>query len=373
MESDLRARAIRDAQAALRSVASALRDDFTDAGLLATQLAIYGDALRLILDAPAALRRWTERLPVEAIHAAVLALTDESSRWATPGPRRGAALDDALAAVVRRRDEMESVITAIRRICIARHIPLDDVASLGPFETALATKDRLLADVLTRRELVAMLGVRAANGTTWATSFPEASIDGASDSDSDRGVDNAWKDAGRRTASPSNEVVTRYITRGVMSRYVEGVAAANAAFAEELASSIEGLKESGETVALVPRRWMRASGRSGADAFEVPPRRAAAATAAETTRLETTEVLLGTLVPLDAEARLVVSATNITLDVYPGAMALASVTFGETTVTRAASSGEWCVVIPRPTAPVLLRVLGADGDEFSEPLTFSTE
>jgi hypothetical protein len=367
MESELRTRAIHDAEAALRGIASDLREDVADPTLLALPLITYGDALRLALDPPPDLRRWMERLPSKSLHAAVESLASEIARWSTPTVRAGAALDDLLSTVVRRRDEMESVLTAVRRICIARSIDIAEIASMDTLETALASKDRELAELLTRSELVAMLGLRAAFGISWAALFREEPVDAAAE-------DDAWP-KGLDAASPSNEIVTRYVTRGAMSRYVEGAAAANADFAEELEGSIETLLELRETVGFAARLWMRRRSASATPAAPakvaavsiaaIPVNALAASTSVDTKRA-TNEVLLGALVPLDAEARLIVSATDVTLDVFPGTKALRSVSFGAATVSSATASGEWRVVAAHESGPQRLEVVAEDGTKFSE-------
>lgn len=58
-----------------------------------------------------------------------------------------------------------------------------------------------------------------------------------------------------REAVPDDDIVLAYVTRGVMARYVEGVAAKNAGFREELMACIDGLEEAGETISAAARDW----------------------------------------------------------------------------------------------------------------------
>jgi hypothetical protein len=58
-----------------------------------------------------------------------------------------------------------------------------------------------------------------------------------------------------REAVPDDDIVLAYVTRGAMARYVEGLAAKNAAFREELEACIDGLEEAGESVSAAARAW----------------------------------------------------------------------------------------------------------------------
>lgn len=58
-----------------------------------------------------------------------------------------------------------------------------------------------------------------------------------------------------RAAVPDDDVVLAYVTRGALARYVEGVAAKNPDFREELRACIEGLEEAGETISEAARGW----------------------------------------------------------------------------------------------------------------------
>jgi len=58
-----------------------------------------------------------------------------------------------------------------------------------------------------------------------------------------------------REEIPDDDVVVGYITRGALAAYVEGVAACNAEFCEELVACIDGLDEAGEVISDVARAW----------------------------------------------------------------------------------------------------------------------
>ena len=62
-------------------------------------------------------------------------------------------------------------------------------------------------------------------------------------------------DAIVRAAMPDDDIVLAYVTRGALARYVEGVAAKNAEFREELLACIEGLDEAGETISATAKAW----------------------------------------------------------------------------------------------------------------------
>lgn len=62
-------------------------------------------------------------------------------------------------------------------------------------------------------------------------------------------------DAIVREAVPDDDIVLAYVMRGAMARYVEGVAAKNEDFREELLATIDGLEEAGENVSAAARAW----------------------------------------------------------------------------------------------------------------------
>lgn len=67
-----------------------------------------------------------------------------------------------------------------------------------------------------------------------------------------------------RAAVPDDDIVLAYVTRGVLARYVEGVAAKNAAFREELRACIEGLEDAGEASSAAAKAWYGADPRTHA-------------------------------------------------------------------------------------------------------------
>lgn len=56
-------------------------------------------------------------------------------------------------------------------------------------------------------------------------------------------------------AVPDDDIVLAYVTRGAMARYVEGVAARNGDFREELRACIDGLEVAGEPISAAARAW----------------------------------------------------------------------------------------------------------------------
>jgi hypothetical protein len=357
-------------EGALQGLSESLAPGPVRADLLLTPLARIGDALRLGIELPAAIRRWSDGLERQELQGALASLIDETATWTFPEGGAAVAEDDpSLAIVVRRRDEAESVRHAVRRICLPRHLDPYGLAEFAALETVLVTLDGAIGALLSRADVVRVLGMRAAMNPTWADGFRERD---AGQEEHATAVEERWPESIRETV-PSDEVITRYATRGAMSRYVEGVAAVNEIFAADLAACIDGLLAAREDVGLVARRWRKRARVAPAinplRFAAIPPVRLAAATAPEAAGSKTT-ILLGVLSPLDAEGRFEVSARELTLQVFEGQNSIERVELGDRVITSAVAPNRWELAVPASAGPVRLRVVAKDGSEFSEELHF---
>lgn len=345
MQPDLVALATRELEAELAGIATE-----SDTRRL---LRCWGDALRLAVEVPRGLRARLHAID----EAAVRAVLDASIRGTTR------TVDAAeLAAIVRERDEIDSILRAIQRLCGPAGLDPDRLPEHAALETILILRDHELATVASRAAVVRALGSRAAMGPTWADSFRAE--------DAGEGGEADWPPALLRTPPP-DEIVARYVTRGALSRHVEGVAAENAAFAAELAECIDGLLAAGEYVGLLARRWRkRAAGPHGADPlrFAIVPalRLAAASRGAQPTA--SAAIRLGALAPVDAEGRLEARADSVILQVFPGETPLARIELGDASATAPTAEGRWEVSVARPRGVVRLRVVAAGGAEFAEEI-----
>lgn len=372
MESSLLASALRNTEAALRGLATSLPDGPVPPGLLLTPLARIGDALRLGLEIPAPIRRWAAGVSQPDLGAALGSLIDETASWSLPDRDTVLAEGDPfLALAVRRRDETESVRHGVRRLCLPRGIEPRDITEFAALTTVLILIDDTMKTLLSRTSVMRLLGYRAAMQPTWADAFDDEA-DG--DAQADVTGEDRWREAVQQ-AIPSDEVIAHYVGRGALARYVEGVAAVNDNFVEDLAACIDAMIQCGEGVGLVARRWRkRALVDAAVDPLlfaAIPAARFAAATAPDVDVPET-ELRLGALSPLDAELRIVVTATGVTVQVTAGEQGLERIELGKAVATVPTEADYWELVLsPIPTGPVKLLVRAADGTEFAEELRFN--
>lgn len=370
MRTDPSHHVVRETEAALAGIEASLSGDSSSAELLLTPLARIGDALRLRLDVPAATRRWSERLSGTEIAGALHCLAAEASGWIIPAAGVFAAAEDDpfLATVLQRRDEAASVVLAARRIAIVREPSSDELDALQLLTDALERVDGELGALMTRAEVATMLGARVAFDPIWADAFcgrdTEADVVSGADSE---GL--PWSDA-MGQFPPSDEVVTNYVTGGTLARYVEGFAARQPAFAQVLAACIDDLVAV-RAAGFVARRWRARRGQSAPGPLRlpaVPALRLAAATEPDS-EPRGESIRLGALSPIDAEGRLVVTAREVSLLVYPeNATAVARVELGGGVATEPSSPERWVVTIPLSQGPVRLRVVGPGGAEFVEDI-----
>jgi hypothetical protein len=370
MGTERQARATAQTEAALRGLANALAQA-PDPALLLTPLACIGDALRLGIEISTPVRAWSDALGRAEVEGALGALLDETATWGLSEVSAAyAASDPSFAFSLRRRDEAESVLHAVRRICLPKGLALDELTALAALDTALSFLDMKLASLVSRAEVGRLLGTRAAIGPDWADGF-EGSERGQPD-EHDEAVEERWPESIRLTV-PSDEAITRFVTRGAMRWYVEGVAAANEDFAEDLARCIDALLDARETVGLDARRWRKgarvAPARDPLRFASIPAVRLAAATAPEV-EAPTTTLELGTLSPIEAEGRFVVSAREVRLQVFEGPKRIECIELGDRITTSPASPGRWEIVTPIPSGEVRLRIVAVDGSELTEALSF---
>lgn len=350
-----------ETRAALDGLTKALDGPALAADASLVVLRVYGDALRLRLDTPVKLRRWAEACApalLEDVLAAALSLLDPAR--VPPANTSGAAVDPAVRSIVLDRDHAESVLVAIRRVWLPR--PMSQLRAHGPLIERLTVIDRALASVLTRAEVMEMLGQRVALGAAWTHAFRD---DDEHDDSSSLPI--------LPSLPPSPTVVARYIEGGLMRSLVERIAEATPSFAEELAVAIDAMRAAGQA-GFVARRWqqMHATGAAAAAAFRfaAPPLAHAAASGNEAGPHEAHR--LGKLfADVDADASLVVGDREVTLqlDFEPGA--IARVAFGDE--ERAPREGEssCSITVPRSASPIRLEVTSTSGQLVSEALSFA--
>lgn len=189
-------------------------------------LVSIGDALRSEVELPQALRRWMRELGRAEVEAAMAPLVDDARSWATsPASER---------PTTQQREQAESVRRAVIRIAMQGQWSL-------PTLTALTT----LGDALAR--------CAASDSSAQVTRAESALMDAHADEAL------APKQATQATqdAVPDDDIVLAYANRGALARYVEGVAAVNADFREELAACIDALVHAEETVSDAARAWRR--------------------------------------------------------------------------------------------------------------------
>ncbi len=368
MASDLYGIAVRDTNAALRGVERDLSRAVENAEWLQIPLARVGDALRLGLELSRPLRAWLGGLAPEELKGALASMTEEAASWSLPTRPVGEDEDPILTTVLRRRDEAESLRAAVRRAAQPKGHVAQSWSEYVALSAALSTADDGIRRVVTRARVTELLGARAAMRPTWADAFDEEPDEEPSTDEGDLPLGVA------ATVRLADEDIARYVTRGALSRLVEGMAAANGQFAEELAECIDGLLEAREEVAWVARRWRKAAPiRCERDPLvlrSVPAVRLAAASAPVVSS-EATLVHLWTLSPLDAEACVELTPREVVLVVFPGEDPLLRLELADRVCTAADEDGVWRVRLALPSGPVTVRVVGADGRVFASELGFA--
>lgn len=166
-------------------------------------------------------------------------------------------------------------------------------------------------------------------------------------------------------APPGDALVDAWIREGRLHAYVQGHAARDPDFAEELAELARAAIDDQRADRTLPvgfaaRRWLqRASG--GTARFEAPVaglHRLAAATGDHDTTGASID--LGFLAPLAATARVDYDARSATLSVFAEPGTLASVRWGDTSAQRLAD-GTWRATITLAKDPMVGEVTALDG------------
>lgn len=266
--------------ASLEGLASALSENTgEDAEGNTVALRVYGDAIRLGIEAPKVVRTWAATPPYEHLDRA-LRSTDEQLRGQAYVPEDDASAramleDEAIENAFVERDWAESVLVAARRAMPAP----DFQRSLGraSLTETLARFDARWRNVLSRETLFDLLGERAVLRPEYAFVYPLATSEGV------EGELKGDPSAALDEELPSDDMIARYLAGGVFARTVEAAAARDADFAETLRAIYDAHAEAGEVTSLRAGAWRRAgrerTARSkAAVVVSVPPARAAAST-----------------------------------------------------------------------------------------------
>jgi hypothetical protein len=359
----LRFQAEAETRAALEGIVTALDGAALPAELGLVPMRLYGDALRLGLDAPKELRAWAAGVSpslLDDVLRATLALLD--GRIPAAGVK-DAADDPTIATRLRERDHAESVLYAVRRVCLPR--PMAQLEAHAAVITRLGEVDRAFAAVLSRFEATTLLGVRAGLGAGWAQSFP--------DDEGARGGEDDLLEL-LRGARPSPALVACYVESGAMRKLVEDAADADADFAEELADTIEAMSNACQA-GFAARGWLKrfAKGRAAATALSFSAPELADAAASEVGALNVIEHRLGALFSdVGAEAKLFVGEREIALEIDFEPGTIASIELGSEKVSPNASDESCRLVVSRSGGKLFLRVRATSGQEISEELAFHT-
>jgi hypothetical protein len=345
-----------------------------DASSLVVVLTVVGDALRLDIPLPAEVsKRLRDSLSEASVLDALGALTASVRTWSLPTMPQAEGDDPDVEWALRRRDEVESVLLAARRILLPRNVLVDRLEAAGRLAEALRGHDLSCGRQIARVDAERMLGERIVivGARSWLDEVPWAE-EPAEESglESPEGMFGA--------ATPSLRTLERYVVRGELRRWVETAAGRSPEVAEELEEMITTYRESRSAgVSFVARLWQ--SHRAAERAVQLDPPASLDRAAADEATLPTEatrELELGFLDPLDAEATLRVSRSELVLTVFEGSVALRELRFGEV-VTTAAREGEWEARVRRdpsqPNAIFELRVTDTQGRTFEAPITVAPD
>jgi hypothetical protein len=355
----LRTQAEAETRAALEGIVVALDGAPLSAELALVPLRVYGDALRLGLEVPKPLRAWASACApslLDDVLRAAIGLVD--GRIASA--REAAVADPTTPTRLRERDHAESVVQAVRRTWLPR--PLAQLAGHAELVARLARIDQAFATVLSRTDVTLLLGVRAGFGAAWAQAFTEATdaVDG-----------DAPLPAILREARPSTGLVARYVESGAMSALIERRAAADPAFAEQLAETIEVMGTAGFAARSWQKKHAQALAAARAWTFDAPKLARAAASGDDAPA--PIEHRLGALFPdVEAEATLFVGGSEITLEVDFEASGIARIELGSQAETPSATETSCRLVAPRSAGSLHLRIRARSGREISEELSFDS-
>lgn len=361
----LRSQAESETLVALDGIVAALAGPPLPPELALVCFRIYGDALRLGLEAPKALRSWAAaRSPstLDDVLRAALPLVEVLSPSAGSEP----AQDPTMATRLRERDHVESVLHAVRRVWLPR--PLAQLEGHAALVARLVEVDKAYVEALSRSDAIALLGVRAGLGARWAQAFQH--------------VDHPLGDEDRllgalRCARPSAAFVASYVESGAMQSLVEQAASADADFAEELSATIEAMRLSGHA-GFLARVWQKenavGSAKEAALSFGAPALSRAAASGDDGAPLVTHR--LGALFGGGSggvEASLFFGGNEIALELDFDAKTIASVELGAEKHVPRDDETSCRLVVPRTSDPLMLRVSTHSGQQICEALSFDVD
>jgi hypothetical protein len=306
-----------ETRALVQGLEGALRAGaIADAGCVQDVLERIGDVIRLGELSPAALLQWIAQQERRAIADAIVRAAAEADAWTLPDSGSEVMEDEGFGFTLRRRDEVQSFVVGLTRAAIARNESLSSYEAFAALEVTLAGFDESLAAVCSRLQAEAFLGSRLALQTDagWFAQLRDEVADVEPDAD------------GGSVVLPVNEApsvrdLEAYVATGALLRYVEGFAARDAAFSDELSELISALLQLGEQVGFSARRFLQRQQRaqSGTQIADTSyrfagDRRLAAAT--EPVVVEQVRRDLGRLPDLQAVAQLIATGDRIELEVF---------------------------------------------------------
>lgn len=353
-----------------------------DAEALSLSLTVIGDAVRLGMHLPLVLsQRVSREVSQTQAEAAFDKIANEVGRWALPRRLREEEDDPTLAWTLGRRDEIESVITAARRIFLPRGVIIDRTAGLQALFASLRQKDLTCGGQLRRSDAERLLGARAElhGDVSWLEGLPWA--EEAVDPSEPLGLTDAER-AMVAEAPPTLEAMVDFVTGGEQAAWILGAATWSSDVAEELADVIATYREHGQ-VSLIARRWQRdrdgapGTASSAAPVVYLRPRllERLAASSTEDLPEEASETIdLGRLAPLDAQAQLLVTNRAVTLKVFEGEVPMHEVSFDGVPAARDANAHAWAITVPwalEDHRSASVRVLDERGEAFEAAISWS--
>lgn len=356
-----------ETQAALAAIAGA--DLEAGAGLEAWRMAQIiewiGDGVRLGVPVPVALRRWLEKRPAAELHAVIevahQAAGELPAFTSPPEPDDGYLVEEA----TRGRDRAESLKVGILRACVARGVAPVTLAGFGAWCERLREAERSFA-VVGREVVLATLGSRRwmLEHDDWTATLASRGLDPDEASAPGELAPTDDEAAAVGAVLPPPSAVVAYVTRGVLARWIEKVADADAEFATLLEDAIDDLGDE-PMQSLVARQWLARRRRGETIALPLrPPRLAHASTPHVTIDDDPVVVRLGRLHPVAAEGRLLGYPDALELRVTSEEGAVRAVELGDRRVEHADADGVWVVRVEGMTGgtDIVLAVDGARGE-----------
>jgi len=387
------------ALAVLAGLHSAVQENAPDAnsdtdalGTLPILLERVGDLQRLGETPPAWCAPYLAAFSEEQLAAALmLYLQTEVEAWPTPEQRVRVARvverdedlfgDDDFGFFVRRRDDLQSAMHAVVRLCLRRGRSPSQVEGFTTLSEALHAWDTEVSRVLDQTDASLLLEERIAlaSRASWFTQLP-MSLDNERDEDPASAADRAFlRQIPADIGEPDDAAVHTYLSTGQLASFVEGYAARSAEFAQSLRQTIETLWELNELgTALAPRRWLKQQ-TARADAMEpihyaVPPLRLVAADLEQAQNEAVSEIDLGAItglaVAVNASLRLVDSQIVLCVDADGP---LESVRIGDSISQAEHAEQYWEARCPRSSSPLVIRFEDRAGRVFEEQLALQPE